>query len=334
MYSLILGGLGFIGLNYILQNKNKKIICIDNQSYAANTDYLKTLKKNKNFIFIKSNISNQKTLVNIFNKYKINHVINFAAETHVDNSISNPEIFVKRNVDDFVKFLINLSKIIKQKKLKIKYLHISTDEVYGSLKKKQKKFTENNKFYSNSPYSASKASAENFLRSWGETFGFKYIIVNPSNNFGPFQNKEKFIPTIVNSLIHKKKIPVYGNGSNIRDWLFVKDHCKILNKILEKGKNGESYNIGGDNEVSNLNLVKKICLIFNNIEPHYNHLKLINFVKDRSGHDFRYGINNVKIKKLIGRKFFQMNFDENLKFTINWYLKYKFKSNRKKNTKT
>ena len=323
MYSLILGGLGFIGLNYILQNSNKKIICIDNQSYAANTYYLKILKKRKNFIFIKGNISNQKILIDIFNKYKIKNIINFAAETHVDNSISNPKIFIKRNVEDFVNFLINLNEIIKKKKLKIKYLHISTDEVYGSLGVNQKKFIETNKFFPNSPYSASKASAENFLRAWGETFGLDYMIVNPSNNFGHYQDKEKFIPTIINSLIQKKKIPIYGDGSNIRDWLFVKDHCKILNEILKKGKNRESYNIGGNNEISNLNLVKKICLIFNNIDPNYDHLKLINFVKDRSGHDFRYGINNTKTKKLIGKKFYKNNFDKNLLNTINWYLKNK-----------
>lgn len=324
MYSLILGGLGFIGLNYILENKNKKIICVDNLSYAANRQQLKILKKRKNFKFIKSNISNKKILINIFNRYKIKNIINFAAETHVDNSISNPRIFIKRNVEDFVNFLINLSEIINKKKLKIKYLHISTDEVYGSLKLRQKKFVESNKFFPNSPYSASKASAENFLRAWGKTFGLNYIIVNPSNNFGHFQDKEKFIPTIVNSLIQKKKIPIYGDGSNIRDWLFVKDHCKILNEILKKGKNRESYNIGGNNEISNLNLVKKICLIFNNINPDYNHLKLINFVKDRSGHDFRYGINNNKTKKLIGKKFYKNNFDNNLKNTINWYLKNKY----------
>lgn len=324
MYSLILGGLGFIGLNYILENKNKKIICVDNLSYAANRQQLKILKKRKNFKFIKSNISDKKILKNILNKYKIQNIINFAAETHVDNSISNPRIFIKRNVEDFVNFLINLSEIINKKKLKLKYLHISTDEVYGSLKLRQKKFIESNKFFPNSPYSASKASAENFLRAWGKTFGLNYIIVNPSNNFGHFQDKEKFIPTIVNSLIQKKKIPIYGDGSNIRDWLFVKDHCKILNEILKKGKNRESYNIGGNNEISNLNLVKKICLIFNNINPDYNHFKLINFVKDRSGHDFRYGINNNKTKKLIGKKFYKNNFDNNLKNTINWYLKNKY----------
>lgn len=324
MYSLVLGGLGFIGLNYILQNSNKKIICIDNQSYAANTYYLKILKKRKNFIFIRGNISNQKILVNIFKKHNIKNIINFAAETHVDNSISKPKIFVERNVLDFVNFLMNLSQIIQKKKLEVKYLHISTDEVYGSLKIIQKKFLESNKFFPNSPYSASKASAENFLRSWGETYGLNYIIVNPSNNFGPYQNKEKFIPTIINSLIQKKKIPIYGDGSNIRDWLFVKDHCKILNEILKKGKNRQSYNIGGNNEMSNLNLVKKICLIFNNIDPDYDHLKLINFVKDRSGHDFRYGINNDKTKKLIGKNFYKSNFDNNLKNTINWYLKNKY----------
>ena len=324
MYSLILGGLGFIGLNYILQNRNKNIICLDNLSYAANKEQLITLKKNKNFIFIKNNISNKYVLTKIFKKYKIKNIINFAAETHVDNSISNPKIFIKRNVDDFVNFLINLTEIIKKKKLKVKYLHISTDEVYGSLKINQKKFLETNKFFPNSPYSASKASGENFLRAWGETFGLNYIIVNPSNNFGQYQDKEKFIPTIIKSLIQKKKIPIYGDGSNIRDWLFVKDHCKILNEILKKGKNRQSYNIGGNNELSNLKLVKKICSIFNNINQNYDHFKLISFVKDRSGHDFRYGINNKKTKKLIDKKFYKTNFDENLVNTINWYLANKY----------
>ena len=323
MYSLILGGLGFIGINYILENKNKKIICLDNLSYAANVKQLSVLKKRKNFIFIKGNISNKKILINILKRYKIQNIINFAAETHVDNSISNTKIFIKRTVDDLVNFLINLSEIINKKKLKIKYLHISTDEVYGSLKLYQKKFIETNKFFPNSPYSASKASAENFLRAWGKTFGLNYIIVNPSNNFGYFQDKEKFIPTIIHSLIQKKQIPIYGDGSNIRDWLFVKDHCKILNEILKKGKNRESYNIGGNNEISNLNLVKKICLIFNDINPDYNYFELINFVKDRSGHDFRYGINNSKTKKLVGKEFYKNNFNSNLINTINWYLKNK-----------
>jgi dTDP-glucose 4,6-dehydratase len=323
MYSLILGGLGFIGLNYILKNKKQKIICVDNQSYAANFSHLKYLKKLPNFKYFKANISNQKVIKKIFDNHKIRYIINFAAETHVDNSILNPKVFVKRNVLDFVSFLQIIINLKKFDKKNTRFLHVSTDEVYGSLKINQKKFLESNKFFPNSPYSASKASAENFLRSWGETYGLNYMIVNPSNNFGPYQNKEKFIPTIINSLIQKKKIPIYGDGSNIRDWLFVKNHCKILNEILKKGKNRQSYNIGGNNEMSNLNLVKKICLIFNNIDPDYDHLKLINFVKDRSGHDFRYGINNTKTKKLIGKKFYKNNFDKNLFNTINWYLKNK-----------
>lgn len=331
MYTLVLGGLGFIGINFINENlKKKKIICIDNISYSANYEELKHLKKKNNFKFIKGNISNKKILEKVFNDYNIKNIINFAAETHVDNSITNPEIFVKRNVYDFVNFLINLSAIIKKKKLSIKYLHISTDEVYGSLKSKQSKFQEKNKFYPNSPYSASKASAEHFLRSWGKTYGLNYIIVNPSNNFGPYQDKEKFLPTIIKSLILKKKIPIYGDGSNIRDWLFVKDHCKILNMILKKGKSQESYNIGGNNEWSNIKLVKKICKIFNRINPNYDHYKLISFVKDRSGHDFRYGINNTKIKKLVGKKLYESNFDENLKNTINWYLINRFNLNKNK----
>ena len=325
MSSLILGGLGFIGLNYINQNiKKQKIICIDNLSYSANKEQLKILKKNKNFTFFKGNISNKKILEKILKKNKIKVIINFAAETHVDNSIKNPKIFIKRNVEDFISFLINLSKLIKKNNTKLKLLHISTDEVYGSLKNNQKKFLESNKFFPNSPYSASKASAEHFLRAWSETFGLKYIIVNPSNNFGPFQNKEKFIPTIINSIIQKKKIPIYGNGSNIRDWLFVEDHCKILNEIIKKGKNGQSYNLGYNNEYSNLKLVKKICSIFNDINPDYNHLNLISFVKDRLGHDFRYAINNKKVKNLIGKNFYKSDFDENLRFTINWYLKNKY----------
>jgi len=334
MYTLVLGGLGFIGLNYINQNiKKNKIICVDNLSYSANIQELNSLNKNKNFYFIKSNISNKKILLDIFEKYKIKSIINFAAETHVDNSIVNPQIFLKRNIQDFVSFLINLTEISKNKKIKIKYLHISTDEVYGSLKINQNKFKESNKFYPNSPYSASKASAENFLRAWGQTYGLNYIIVNPSNNFGPYQDKEKFIPTIINSLLKKKQIPIYGDGSNIRDWLFVKDHCKIINQILLKGKNMESYNIGGNNEWTNLNLVKKICEIFNSINPDFDHLKLISFVKDRPGHDFRYGINNLKIKKLIGAKLLKSKFEENLKETINWYLNNKkifFKNKMKK----
>ena len=332
MYTLVLGGLGFIGINFINQNiKKKKIICIDNISYSANYKELKNLKKNNNFKFIKGNISNKKILKKVFNNYNIKNIINFAAETHVDNSINNPEIFVKRNVYDFVNFLINLSSIIKKNKLNIKYLHISTDEVYGSLKFKQSKFQEKNKFYPNSPYSASKASAEHFLRSWGKTFGLNYIIVNPSNNFGPYQDREKFLPTIIKSLILKKKIPIYGDGSNIRDWLFVKDHCKILNMILKKGKSQESYNIGGNNEWSNIKLVKKVCKIFNRINPNYDHYKLISFVKDRSGHDFRYGINNNKLKKLVGKKINQNNFDLNLRYTINWYLKNKENLIKKRN---
>lgn len=188
------------------------------------------------------------------------------------------------------------------------------------MKLKEKKFTENNKFYPNSPYSASKACAEHFLRAWGETFGFNYIIVNPSNNFGPFQNKEKFIPTIINSIIKKKKIPVYGKGLNIRDWLFVEDHCHYLYKILEKGKNKNSYNIGGDNEITNIQLVKMICKIFNTIDPSFDYFKLITFVKDRLGHDLRYGVNNNKLKKLINFKI-EKDFEKKLYKTIHWYLK-------------
>ncbi len=323
MYSLILGGLGFIGTNYIkIALKKKKIICIDNLSYAANLDQLKIFKKNNKFKFYKGNISNQSLIKYIFKNFKIDSIVNFAAETHVDNSITSPQIFVRRNVLDFTLFLEGLIKNPKFIKSNVRFLHISTDEVYGSLKLGQNKFKEENKFFTNSPYSASKASAEHFLRAWGKTFGLKYIIVNPSNNFGPFQNKEKFIPTIINSAINKKKIPIYGKGLNIRDWLYVEDNCYMIDQVLKNGKLYESYNIGGGNELSNIVLVKKICRILNELDKSFNYFKLISYVKDRPGHDFRYGVNSNKINKIIKVKKFQ-SFDINLKQTINWYLNNK-----------
>ena len=324
MYSLILGGLGFIGTNYIkiALKKKKKIICIDNLSYAANLNQLKIFKKNNRFKFYKGNISNQSLIKYIFKNFTINSIVNFAAETHVDNSITSPQIFVRRNVLDFTLFLQGLIKNSKFIKSNVRFLHISTDEVYGSLKLRQNKFKEENKFFTNSPYSASKASAENFLRAWGKTFGLKYIIVNPSNNFGPFQNKEKFIPTIINSAINKKKIPIYGKGLNIRDWLYVEDNCYMIDQVLKNGKLYESYNIGGGNELSNIVLVKKICRILNELDKSFNYFKLISYVKDRPGHDFRYGVNSNKINKIIKVKKFQ-SFDINLKQTVNWYLNNK-----------
>ena len=322
MYSLILGGLGFIGLNYILKNKNKKIICVDNQSYAANVSRLKDLKKLPNFKYFKANISNQKVIKKIFNDYKIESIINFAAETHVDNSILNPKVFVERNILDFVSFLqiiINLKNFDKEK---TRFLHISTDEVYGSLKLKQRKFFEEDRFYPNSPYSASKASAEHFLRAFSKTYGLKYMIANPSNNFGAYQNKEKFIPTIIKSAIQKKKIPIYGKGLNIREWLYVEDNCRILEKILKHGKNGHSYNVGGNNEINNITLVKKVCKILNHYDGSFDYFSLISYVKDRPGHDFRYSVDTKKTNKLINNLKFN-KFNVNLKKTVVWYLQNK-----------
>ena len=319
MYTLILGGLGFIGLNYILKNKNNKIICVDNQSYAANVSRLKDLKKLPNFKYFKANISNQKVIKKIFNDYKIESIINFAAETHVDNSILNPKVFVERNILDFVSFLqiiINLKNFDKEN---IRFLHVSTDEVYGSLKLKQRKFLEEDKFYPNSPYSASKASAEHFLRAFSKTYNIKYMIANPSNNFGAYQNKEKFIPTIIKSAIQKKKIPIYGKGLNVREWLYVEDNCKILKKILTHGKNGHSYNVGGNNEINNINLVKKVCKILNDYDSSFDYFSLISYVKDRPGHDFRYSVDMKKTNKLIKKLKFN-KFSINLKKTVLWYL--------------
>ena len=319
MYSLILGGLGFIGLNYILKNKKQKIICVDNQSYAANSSHLQYLKKLPNFKYFKANISNQKVINKIFDNHKIRYIINFAAETHVDNSILNPKVFVKRNILDFVSFLQIIINLKKFDKKNTRFLHVSTDEVYGSLKLKQRKFFEEDKFYPNSPYSASKASAEHFLRAFSKTYNIKHMIANPSNNFGAYQNKEKFIPTIIKSAIQKKKIPIYGKGLNVREWLYVEDNCKILKKILTHGKNGHSYNVGGNNEINNINLVKKVCKILNDYDSSFDYFSLISYVKDRPGHDFRYSVDMKKTNKLIKNLKFN-KFSINLKKTVLWYL--------------
>ena len=322
---LVTGGAGFIGLNFlkIIINKKYNIVNVDNLNYAS-SKYVKKIRK-KNYIFYKVDINDSKKISEIFVKHKIDTVINFAAESHVDNSIKEPNKFVKTNIlgtHNLLRCSYNywLDKpfvIKKNFRNKCLFVQVSTDEVYGSTLKG--KFSEKSILNPNSPYSASKAAADHLVNSYNKTFGMPTIITRCSNNFGPNQHLEKFIPTIINSLIKKRDIPVYGKGLNIREWIFVDDHCQGILKVINKGKVGEIYNIGSGVEITNINLVKLIIKLFSKKRNNFDYLNLIKFVEDRPGHDFRYSINSNKSRK-IGWKV-KNTFNDSLIKTINFYEK-------------
>ena len=325
---LITGGAGFIGSNFAIEyckNNDDEIIVLDKLTYAGNLYNLKGIDKHR-LKFIKGDISNSKLILKILLDYRPKKIINFAAETHVDKSINGPEAFVMTNILGTFKFVETVNSyyqnLNKKNKSDFLLLHVSTDEVFGSLNETKPSFTEDNKYYPNSPYSASKASSDHIVRSYNITYGLPVIITNCSNNYGPFQFPEKLIPLTILNAINLKNIPVYGNGKNIRDWLYVKDHCDILNTILHNGKQGEYYNIGGDCEIRNIDLVTEICTSLDNLLPRKDkksYKELIHFVKDRPGHDYRYSVDITKVKRT-----FNWQPKENIKTglvkTIKWYL--------------
>jgi len=323
MRILITGGAGFIGLNFVNFCLKKKIkpIVIDKLSYASNKKEIIDLKKRKKIFFIKASISDNIIVSKILKNYKIDKIINFAAETHVDNSIKRPIDFVKENVLNFSYLLENVKKYLDKNKLKkFIFLHVSTDEVYGSLKIGERSFSEKNKYYPNSPYAASKAASDLLARAWYKTYDLPIIITNCSNNYGIFQNKEKLIPKIIINAINQKKIPIYGNGKNIRDWIHVDDHCRALWLLLKQGKVGETYNIGSNSEMNNLYLAKNILKYLDKFYPSTKiktYSYLTNFVKDRKAHDFRYSVNSKKIKKLGWLP--KNNFKKSIGKIINFY---------------
>ena len=309
---LITGGAGFIGGNYLWhlykENIHRNVVCIDNLTYASNIDYIQPLIDKKFVIFHKEDISSAEGIKELLNHYKPNFIINFAAESHVDNSIQNYMPFIQTNIIG----TINLLEACRNLKYLKKFIHISTDEVYGSLKlDSQNKFTEQTLYEPNSPYSASKASSDHFVNAWRVTYGVPTIITNCSNNYGPAQHNEKLIPKVIENALNDKSIPVYGTGDNVRDWLYVDDHCRAINLVLKNGKVGEKYNIGGGVELSNLELVKKILNMVGKPET------LIEFVEDRLGHDKRYAIDYAKIEKKLNYKPLY-TFEEGLKNTIEW----------------
>ena len=323
MRYLITGGLGFIGTNFInkiIKNKKNIILNID---YNSKFSMSKNIKKTNNYEYINCNISNKKKIEQVINKFKPNIIVNFAAESHVDRSINNPNKFISSNILGSFNLLENSKKYyneIKNRNFFFRFIHISTDEVYGSLKLKEKSFTENNKYNPNSPYAASKASSDFLVRSWYQTYKLPIIITNCSNNYGPWQHPEKLIPKTIINALEGKKIPIYGKGNNIRDWIFVDDHVDAIISIIKKGKIGQKYNIGANQEYSNLNIVKIICAHLDKIRPsEKNHYDLVEHVVDRKGHDFRYAINSNKIKREFNFKT-KYNFKTGIKKTINWYV--------------
>jgi dTDP-glucose 4,6-dehydratase len=311
---LVTGGAGFIGsnfINYILKSRDDYfIVNLDKLTYAGNLENLKEIESNKNYIFIKGDITNSELVNYIFEKYNIKYVINFAAESHVDRSISGSEVFFRTNVIG-TNVLLEASRRFEIEK----FLQISTDEVYGSLGATGL-FTEQTPLSPNSPYSASKAASDMIVQSFYQTYGLPIIITRCSNNYGPFQFPEKLIPLMIINALQNKKLPVYGDGMNIRDWIYVIDHNKAVEAVFEKGKIGEVYNIGASNEIPNLEIVK---LILKNLKKGE---ELIQFVKDRPGHDRRYAIDSSKIQNDLGWKP-QFNFESAIDHTIHWYLNNK-----------
>ena len=319
---LITGGAGFIGshlVKYLVKKyKDYNIINLDKLTYASNISFLSDINNYKNYTFIEADICDLKKIQEIFNNYKISNVIHLAAESHVDNSIENALEFAKTNILGTIN-LLELCRRNWNKKKNNLFYHISTDEVFGTLDETGF-FTENSKYDPHSPYSASKASADHFVRAFYDTHKLPVLISNCSNNYGPNQHKEKLIPTVINSLINNTKIPIYGNGLNVRDWLYVEDHVEAIDLIFHNGTVGETYCIGGENEIKNIDLIKLIIKEFDYVKQNKNSsIDLISYVNDRLGHDYRYAIEISKIKNELGW-YPKTNINKGLKNTLNWYL--------------
>jgi len=334
---LVTGCAGFIGSNFVPyfldKYKDYFIVNLDLLTYAGNLDNLKEVEDNPNYKFIKGNICNRELVEHIFDEYDIKGVIHFAAESHVDNSIKNPGVFVETNVNGTFTLIDTAYKKWMQKPFVYKdeykdcrFHHISTDEVYGTLGESGL-FREDTPYAPNSPYSASKASSDMIVRSYCETYGLNAVITNCSNNYGPKQHDEKLIPTIIRKALAGENIPIYGDGKNIRDWLYVLDHCKGIDLVFHKGKKANVYNIGGRNERTNLEIVDTITTILDKRVPPKDRInkdsykELITFVEDRAGHDRRYAIDATKIETELGWKADE-NFDTGIIKTIDWYLKH------------
>ncbi len=331
MKAIVTGGAGFIGsalVKKLIKSLKCEVMVIDSLTYASQMPSLQEVLENKLFSFSETDICDTKSLMEIYAIFQPDFVFNLAAETHVDRSIDSPELFLKTNVigtysllDVSLKFWRDLDATSKKK---FRFLHISTDEVFGDLKENEPPFKETNNYHPSSPYSASKASSDHLVRAWYKTYNLPVLLSNCSNNYGPFQFYEKLIPLMIIKALRGEKLPIYGTGMQVRDWLYVEDHADALIKIIQEGKVGESYNIGASCEKTNLQVVKEICRILDEIKPSKpgnitSYKELISFVDDRPGHDLRYAINSDKIKKELNWKASE-DFESGLRKTVEWYL--------------
>lgn len=329
MTILVTGGAGFIGSNFVLDwlsQSEEPVVNLDLLTYAGNLENLSSLADDTRHTLVPGDIGDTKLVPELLQKFKPRAVINFAAESHVDRSIHGPGDFIKTNIVGTYHILESVRAYWDQldvaSKKAFRFLHVSTDEVYGSLSKTDPAFTETHRYEPNSPYSATKAASDHLVRAWHQTFGLPVLTTNCSNNYGPFHFPEKLIPLCILNALKGKPLPIYGDGQQVRDWLYVKDHCSAIRAILEKGKLGETYNVGGWNERSNLDVVKTLCTILDELKPKTDGTKYeaqITFMKDRPGHDRRYAIDATKLEKELGWKP-QETFETGIRKTIEWYL--------------
>lgn len=329
MTILVTGAAGFIGSNFVLDwflTSNEDVVSLDLLTYAGNLENLSSLDTNSRHHFVKGNIGDRELVSQLLNKYKVRAVVNFAAESHVDRSIHGPGDFIETNIVgtynllESVRFYWeNLEDYLKKD---FKFLHVSTDEVYGSLRNSDPAFSETNRYEPNSPYSASKAASDHLVRAWHHTYGLPVITTNCSNNYGPYHFPEKLIPLCILNALNGKLLPIYGDGQQVRDWLYVKDHCSAIRTVLEKGRLGETYNVGGWNEKTNLDVVTTLCKILDELKPKQDGSKYesqMTFVKDRPGHDRRYAIDASKLERELGWKP-KETFETGIRKTVEWYL--------------
>ena len=329
MTILVTGAAGFIGANFVLDwfdNSQEDVVSIDILTYAGNLENLSSLDGNSHHHFIRGNISDRPLVSEILKKYQIRAIVNFAAESHVDRSIHGPGDFIETNIVGTYHLLESVrsywNDLDEATKKAFRFLHVSTDEVYGSLADKTPAFTEKSPYEPNSPYSASKASSDHLVRAWFHTYGLPELTTNCSNNYGPYHFPEKLIPLCILNALNGKPLPIYGDGKQIRDWLYVKDHCSAIREVLKQGQIGETYNIGGWNEKTNLEVVETLCAILDELKPNSNgksYSDQITFIKDRPGHDRRYAIDASKLERELGWRP-QETFETGLRKTVLWYL--------------
>ncbi len=329
MTILVTGGAGFIGSNYVLDwlaQSRETVVNLDKLSYAGNLQNLASLKDDPAHVFVKGDIGDATLVPELLTRYQPRAVVNFAAESHVDRSIHGPGEFVQNNIVGTYQLLESVRSywvaLAAPEKTDFRFLHVSTDEVYGSLSKEDPAFTESNTYEPNSPYSASKAASDHLVRAWHHTYGLPVLTTNCSNNYGPYHFPEKLIPLVIVNALAGKTLPVYGDGQQIRDWLYVKDHCSAIRRVLEAGKPGETYNVGGWNEKANLDIVRTICGLLDTLKPRADgkpYADQIAFVTDRPGHDRRYAIDARKIERELGWKPAE-SFETGIAKTVQWYL--------------